>query len=70
MSKRKKIPIAIALLEGGTTLITLESPLKCGCGQMAVTLVNRLGKTRCIDCDRAFIKRMKAGQGMELWMEL
>lgn len=28
-------------------------PVECGCGRMAAFVVNRDGKTRCLDCDEA-----------------
>lgn len=29
----------------------LEKPIVCACGRMTVFVVNRDGKTRCLDCD-------------------
>ena len=31
--------------------IAVWPPRECGCGRMAAALINRSGKTRCIDCD-------------------
>jgi hypothetical protein len=37
--------------DSGAAYIALTSPAKCGCGRMAYFVVNRDGKTLCLDCD-------------------
>jgi hypothetical protein len=42
------------LIDGGTMLGALAKPIKCGCGRMAMFVVNRMGRTRCVECDHQF----------------
>lgn len=43
-----------ALPDGGA-LIMMWPPVPCGCGRAASMLVNRDGKTRCVDCDTKYL---------------
>lgn len=35
----------------------LKEPRKCGCGRMTFFIVNRGGKSRCVDCDAEYCQR-------------
>lgn len=40
----------------GSVLFAIWPAKECACGKMAAFLVNRHGKTRCLDCDIAYRK--------------
>lgn len=42
--------------DGGTIHCALTRAVQCGCGRMAMFVINRMGKTRCVDCDAKFQK--------------
>lgn len=51
----------IRVIDGGTMLIALRQPHECRfCHRMASFMVNRLGATRCVDCDHEFQKDPRA----------
>lgn len=39
------------LLPDGSLGVILTEPMQCACGRMAMLVVNRYGKTRCLECD-------------------
>jgi hypothetical protein len=41
----------------GITRGLLNEPRSCGCGRMTFFIVNRGGKSRCIDCDFEAVQR-------------
>lgn len=52
------IPISedsnVALLnvgDHGVAHMMMKEPVACGCGTMHYALINRDGKTRCVECD-------------------
>ena len=38
------------------TRIVLKEPRKCACGRMVMFVINRDGKTRCVECDYQYRK--------------
>jgi hypothetical protein len=44
----------VAQAPDGSALIILAEAIKCDCGRMALFVVNRMGKTRCLECDEKF----------------
>ncbi len=44
------------LIEGGTLICVLKKAVECGCGRMAMMVINRMGQTRCTECDHEFQK--------------
>jgi hypothetical protein len=54
----------IALLgvgRDGTVAIALAHAVSCACERMVMLVVNRDGKTRCVDCDAKYRKEKEAG---------
>lgn len=45
---------AFSIQPGGVGYIALVEPVECACGRMVYFVVNRLGKSRCIECDSKF----------------
>ena len=41
-------------LEDGGCLILVTESKTCGCGRAAMILVNRDGRTRCVECDHDY----------------
>jgi hypothetical protein len=50
------------IVDGGTTYAMLAKPFVCGCQRMAYFIINRLGSTRCVECDAEFKKKIEAGE--------
>jgi len=44
-------PLAILNVTNDSTLVILKEPRQCECGRMVYFVVNRKGKTRCVECD-------------------
>jgi hypothetical protein len=40
----------------GAVAIALAEAAECACGKMVMLVVNRDGKTRCVDCDASYAK--------------
>lgn len=45
----------IAVDRDGAVRVLLAQPRECGCGRMAALVVNRDGKTRCVECDESYL---------------
>lgn len=43
----------VAAGQDGAARIILPEPVRCGCGRMVTMVVNREGRSRCVDCDAA-----------------
>lgn len=44
----------------GAARILLAAPVRCpGCGRMVMLVVNRGGRTRCVECDAAEVAKEK-----------
>lgn len=54
-----------SLSSDGAMRGVLAHAVACDCGRMAQFVVNRLGKTRCVDCDQQLVERLKAGQAAD-----
>lgn len=54
----------IGFNESGAGVIWLRQPTTCSCGKMCFLVVNRMGKSRCIDCDTIFEEELKKKQGV------
>lgn len=49
-----------AFTEDGAAIVALPEPIQCTCGKMVMIVVNRLGKTRCVECDFKFKESLEA----------
>jgi hypothetical protein len=49
----------VSALRGDHALIALADPRQCACGRMVCFLINRDGKTRCIECDKEHLENGK-----------
>lgn len=45
--------ICVTLADGGSLILVAE-PKACGCGRVAALMVNRDGRTRCVECDHDY----------------
>lgn len=52
-------PLIGALDDGRGFVAVLPNGLECACGRLAMIVVNRDGKTRCVACDLEYKKRME-----------
>lgn len=52
-----KQPALIVAHDGRVARIVLSTPIACACGRMVMMVINRDGKTRCIECDEVYVKR-------------
>lgn len=54
MSLRYGAPKTIWSFDKGALRVILGEPVQCTCGAMVTFLVNRSGKTRCVECDELY----------------
>lgn len=47
-----------SLGEDGVFRALLNKPRRCRCGRMAYFVVNRDGKSRCMECDREYLEAL------------
>ena len=43
----------------GRILIVLAHPLPCTCDRMTAFMVNRDGRTRCVECDEKYVQTQR-----------
>lgn len=48
------LPRMLVASEGDRTVVVLPVGRHCSCGRMALMMVNRGGRTRCVTCDLLF----------------
>ena len=41
-------------------VVFVREPVPCECGRMVSALVNRDGKTRCVECDSTYVQKKEA----------
>jgi hypothetical protein len=46
----------VAVEKGDHVKIAVADPRQCSCGRMVCFLVNRDGKTRCLECDEKYLR--------------
>jgi hypothetical protein len=42
----------------GILRAVLSAPRRCGCNRMTYFVINRDGKSRCIECDRLYLEAL------------
>ena len=53
--------VLYATISRNAAAVVISTPVECACGRMATVIVNRDGKSRCVECDSAYQTTKKEG---------